>query len=95
MAVDFSSLRHCRFKKQYQRKGYRTKLFRQVWEKAQNLAIQEDKEGEAARKKGLESIWKDTPAGIERPKEVDDEFADSIDEMFRPGKNLPLFGRQP
>ena len=73
-------------KEEYQRKGYGTKLFHQVWEKAQDLAIQEDKERKAARKKGLESIWKDTPAGVSRSTEVDDEFVDLIDERFRPGE---------
>ena len=42
----------------YQRKGYGRKLFQEVWGKAQDLAIQEDKDRRAARKERTKKVWK-------------------------------------
>ena len=76
-------------KAEYQRKGYGTKLFHQVWEKAQTLSVQEDNERKAARKKRLEKTWEDTGTEREQPTEIDDDFIDRIDKIFRPDQETP------
>ena len=73
----------------YQRKGYGTKLFEQVWEKAQTLALQEDKDRRTARKERLEKTWKDTRTEHEKPTVIDDEYLDRIDKIFRPNEKAP------
>lgn len=71
---------------EYQRKGYGTKLFHQVWQKAQSLSSQEDNKRRADRKKALEKGWEDTRTKDEQPRKIDDDFLDSMDKIFRPGQ---------
>lgn len=73
----------------YQRKGYGKKLFEQVWEKAQNLAMQEDRDRRAARKQRLEKARKDIPIKGEKPGEIDDDYLDQLDNIFTPGEKDP------
>lgn len=73
----------------YRRKGHGKKLFEQVWEKAQTLAMQEDKDRRTARKGRLEKTWKDTRTENEKPTEIDDEFLDRMDQIFRPDEKTP------
>lgn len=56
-------------RKSHRRKGYGKKLFEQVWAKAQDLAMQEDKDRRAARKKWTEKVWRHLYRGGEAPRD--------------------------
>lgn len=73
----------------YQRKGYGKKLFEQVWEKAQKLAMQEDRDRRAARKHGLETVRKDFGAAGGKLAEIDDDYLDRMDNILTPGEKAP------
>lgn len=74
---------------EYQRKGYGTKLFHQIWDKAQSLSSQEENKRRADRKKSFERGWEDTQTAGEQPKKIDDEYLDSMDKIFRLGQKTP------
>lgn len=73
----------------YQRKGYGKKLFQEVWGKAQDLTVQEDKDRRAARKERTAKVWEDTRTEGEKPTVIDDDFLDRMDKCFRPDEKAP------
>ena len=76
----------------YQRKGYGKKLFEEVWKKAQNLAIQEDKDRSVARKKDFKKIWEGDRLegdGVEKLTEIDEDFLNRMDKVFDSDQEVP------
>lgn len=69
---------------EYQRKGYGKKAFEQVWEKAQDLAVQEGKDRAAVRKQKLEKLWEDIYTEVEKATETSDNCLDRRDKIITP-----------
>ena len=72
---------------QYQRKGHGKELFRQVWEKAQEMSTQIDDKRRADRIRHLEKLWE-----MERPDREPsiavDDFIDRVDPGLRSGQQV-------
>ena len=70
---------------QYQRKGHGKELFRQVWEKAQEMSIQIDDKRRADGIGHLEKLWEMERPDCEPSIAVDD-FIDRVDPGLRSGQ---------
>ena len=70
---------------QYQRQGYGKELFRQVWEKAQEMVTQIDDERRADRIRRLEKAW-ETEASDRNPPIAVDDWIDRVHPGLRSGQ---------
>ena len=70
---------------QYQRKGYGKKLFRQVWEKAQEMVAQIDDKWRADRISNFKEVW-GTEASDREPPIAFDDWIDRVGPGLRSGQ---------